>query len=70
MEKKATKREREANVTSLHIQTTLEKYGMSVEGDGLVSWHAGSQGHPRAWSLGRKIYDTTVIIAVEFVMSV
>lgn len=32
----------------------------------VVGWQKESPDHPRSWSLARRIYDTSVIVSLEF----
>lgn len=44
----------------------LTAAGLERRSDNLVYWRPDSEDHPRNWSPGRKIFDTTVIILLEF----
>lgn len=43
----------------------LASYGLAREPSGVISWARGSPHHPRHWSIGRKVYDTALIILLE-----
>jgi hypothetical protein len=47
----------------------LHARGLEVNDVGNVDWHLTSPHHPRRWSLNRKIYDTSIIIFLEFFMT-
>ncbi|EHA28385.1 hypothetical protein ASPNIDRAFT_123162 [Aspergillus niger ATCC 1015] len=45
----------------------LPQYGLKLAPDGIhIQWALGNCRHPRNWSLQRKVYDTTLIIFLEF----
>ena len=44
----------------------LLEYGLERRADGLIYWDSGSKDHPRNWSMWRKVFDTTIIILLEF----
>ena len=44
----------------------LLKYGLERKPNGLIGWLAESDDHPRNWSVGRKSFDTVLIILLEF----
>lgn len=51
--------------TVLDDGTILASYGLSREPDGVITWAPGSPHHPRHWPIGRKVYDTALIILLE-----
>jgi hypothetical protein len=50
----------------LDERSTLASYGLQRKANGLIGWHPDSKDHPRNWSLGRKAFDTTVVVLLEF----
>ncbi|RAL02525.1 putative MFS multidrug transporter [Aspergillus ibericus CBS 121593] len=49
------------------LLTLLPQYGLKLAPDGLhIQWALGNRRHPRNWSLRRKVYDTALIIFLEF----
>jgi hypothetical protein len=48
----------------------LADLGLERRSDGLISWQSDSKDHPRNWTAGRKAFDTTVIIFLEFFVTV
>ncbi|KAK4251846.1 polyamine transporter 1 [Corynascus novoguineensis] len=48
----------------------LASLGLQRVEDGLISWRADSKDHPRNWTALRKTFDTTVIIFLEFFVTV
>jgi hypothetical protein len=48
------------------LKAQLKKDELDLFENGLVCWTANSPLHPRKWTLKRKIYDTTVIVSLEF----
>ncbi|KAL2145925.1 hypothetical protein VTI28DRAFT_5799 [Corynascus sepedonium] len=48
----------------------LASLGLQRGEDGLISWRADSKDHPRNWTALRKTFDTTVIIFLEFFVTV
>lgn len=51
--------------TDLDDGEILASYGLAREPDGVISWARDSPQHPRHWSIGRKVYDTALIILLE-----
>ncbi|KXX74387.1 Polyamine transporter 1 [Madurella mycetomatis] len=49
-----------------NLEAELAKLGLQRGSDGLVSWRPDSKDHPRNWTSARKIFDTSVIIFLEF----
>ena len=50
-----------------YIQSVLDGYGLELTPDGeYVRWTASNCRHPRNWSASRKIYDSSLIIFLEF----
>ncbi|KAL5333296.1 major facilitator superfamily domain-containing protein [Aspergillus crustosus] len=48
------------------LQALLEENGLELTADGkYVRWSAANQHHPRNWSMGRKMYDTGIIIFLD-----
>jgi hypothetical protein len=43
----------------------IERSRLVVSGNGTVTWAEGNSQHPRNWKLGRKLYDTGMIMVVE-----
>ena len=48
----------------------LADLGLERRSDGLISWRSDSKDHPRNWTAARKAFDTTVIIFLEFFVTV
>ncbi|PYH99077.1 MFS multidrug transporter [Aspergillus ellipticus CBS 707.79] len=45
----------------------LPEYGLKLAPDGLhIQWAMGNGRHPRNWRLGRKVYNTALIVFMEF----
>ena len=44
----------------------LLSHGLMAGPEGKVLWLPGSHAHPRHWSLGRKVYDSGLIIFFDF----
>lgn len=51
--------------TVLDDGAILAPYGLERDSDGIISWAPGSPFHPRHWPIGRKVYDTALIILLE-----
>lgn len=48
------------------LQSVLNEYGLEFTPDGqLIRWSASNKNHPRNWTLGRKIYDSHMIIFLD-----
>lgn len=43
----------------------LAPYGLERDSSGVISWAPCSPFHPRYWPIGRKVYDTALIILLE-----
>lgn len=48
----------------------LKDHGLVLSDDGYIRWESQNPDHPRNWKLGRKVYDTGVILFLEFITSV
>lgn len=46
----------------------LHSKGLQITEDGLVTWKKGSPQHPRNWPLGKKVYNASVAIFLDFFM--
>jgi len=55
---------------SEHELHELTTQGLFRNSDGAISWLPDSRDHPRNWSAGRKVFDISVIIFLEFFVSV
>ena len=51
--------------TVLDDGAILASYGLERDSSGVISWAGGSSHHPRHWPIGRKVYDTALIILLE-----
>lgn len=51
--------------TVLDDGVILASYGLERDPNGVISWAPGSPLHPRHWPIGRKVYDTALIILLE-----
>ena len=50
-----------------HLSFILEDNGLELTADGqFVRWSASNKKHPRNWHMPRKIYDTGLIIFLDF----
>lgn len=50
-----------------HLQQCLDHFGLEWTADGkLIRWSSSNRRHPRNWRPLRKIFDTGVIIFLEF----
>jgi hypothetical protein len=49
------------------LKAQLERDELDLFENGVICWTATSPLHPRKWTLKRKIYDTAVIVFLEFV---
>jgi hypothetical protein len=47
------------------LRNAFHNNGLKIQKDGLVKWTTESHGHPRTWPIGRKLYDTAVIVVIE-----
>lgn len=56
-----------AHENSPDLDQKLESYGLILSSDGYVRWNNNNPDHPRNWPTGRKVYDTAVIIFLEFI---
>jgi hypothetical protein len=48
------------------LKAQLKKDELDLFENGVVCWTETSPLHPRKWTLKRKMYDTTVIVFLEF----
>jgi hypothetical protein len=47
-------------------EAKLAAAGLERRRDNLIYWRSDCKDHPRNWSARRKVFDTTVIILLEF----
>lgn len=47
------------------LEETLEKFGLRLEDDGCLNWRADASAHPRNWSVSRRAFDTSVLLALD-----
>ncbi|KAK3389263.1 major facilitator superfamily transporter [Podospora didyma] len=59
-----------AVVEDAGLEPELAKHGLQRNENGLICWRPDSKDHPRNWSRARKTFDTTVIIFLEFFVTV
>lgn len=52
--------------TGTELDAELLSWGLELGTSGSLQWRKDSRDHPRNWSLGRKTYDTVIIILLEF----
>jgi hypothetical protein len=50
------------------LQDVFHIHGLRIQDDGLVKWTTDSHGHPRTWTIRRKLYDTATIVLIEGLM--
>ncbi|ORY68509.1 major facilitator superfamily transporter [Pseudomassariella vexata] len=48
----------------------LASIGLERDADGFIRWRSDSPDHPRNWSTNRKIFDTVIIIFLEFYVTI
>ncbi|KAK0651001.1 major facilitator superfamily transporter [Cercophora newfieldiana] len=48
----------------------LAKHSLQRGADGLITWQRSHKDHPRNWSTARKVFDTSIIIFLEFFVQV
>jgi hypothetical protein len=44
----------------------LRALGLELDEDGVVRWERSNELHPRNWSLGRKLYDISLVVTLDF----
>jgi hypothetical protein len=44
----------------------LSRHGLELSATDHVQWKSDCIDHPRNWSLWRKIYDTSIVMLLEF----
>jgi hypothetical protein len=50
-----------------HLHFILEENGLELTTDGrFIRWSASNPKHPRNWRMPRKIYDSSLIIFLDF----
>jgi hypothetical protein len=52
--------------SGIELEGRLTAAGLERRSNHVVYWRPDSEGHPRNWSSRRKIFDTTIIILLEF----
>lgn len=48
------------------VRKELMRHGLEVKEDGVVVWSENSPAHPKNWPVKRKLYDTAIIVFLEF----
>ena len=54
------------NNESVTLQTLLQLHGLEMGEDGVIRWKPNASQHPRSWKMSRKLYDTSLIIFLDF----
>jgi len=49
-----------------HADETLLPYGLAMNEHQQVDWAGGNAHHPRNWPASRKVFDTSVVIFLDF----
>ena len=60
---------RPSNPVPREVVAAIVERGFEVDNKGVVRWAQDSVAHPRRWPIHRKLYDTTIICLLEFVMT-
>ncbi|KFY48860.1 hypothetical protein V495_00970 [Pseudogymnoascus sp. VKM F-4514 (FW-929)] len=47
------------------LEETLKKFGLILESDGCLNWRMDASVHPRNWSVTRRTFDTSVLLALD-----
>ncbi|OBT84330.1 hypothetical protein VE02_07271 [Pseudogymnoascus sp. 03VT05] len=47
------------------LEETLKKFGLRLESDGCLNWQMDASAHPRNWSVSRRAFDTSVLLALD-----
>jgi len=47
------------------LEETLKKFGLILESDGCLNWRMDASMHPRNWSVSRRTFDTSVLLALD-----
>jgi hypothetical protein len=59
--------EKQRNNKNIEVSPeTLAQHGLERLPSGYIQWQKDSIDHPRNWSYPRKLYDTSIIIFLEF----
>ena len=48
------------------LQHHLQLNGLELSEEGVIRWKPNTPHHPRNWKLGRKLYDTSLIMFLDF----
>ena len=56
-----------ATVVIHDFSDPLKDHGLVLGDDGYIRWESQNPDHPRNWKLWRKVYDTGVILFLEFI---
>lgn len=51
--------------TVLDDGAILASYALERNSEGVIGWARDTPHHPRHWPIGRKVYDTALIILLE-----
>lgn len=47
------------------LEKTLKEFGLRLENDGCLNWRMDASAHPRNWSVSRRAFDTSVLLALD-----
>ncbi|KFY06803.1 hypothetical protein V492_07724 [Pseudogymnoascus sp. VKM F-4246] len=50
---------------NLELEQTLKEFGLRLENDGCLNWRMDASVHPRNWSVLRRSFDTSVLLALD-----
>lgn len=51
----------------LSLQEQVRAHGLEYDEEGYLTWPRGDVGHPRNWPLRRKVFDSTIIMFLDFI---
>jgi len=56
-----------SNRLSDELARSIQEKGLVLNQDGYIQWYPRNPKHPRNWTGKRKVYNTAVILLLEFI---
>lgn len=49
----------------LELEEILKNLGLRLDNDGCLNWRMDASTHPRNWSVSRRAFDTSILLALD-----
>lgn len=47
------------------LEEAMRELGLRLENDGCLNWRMDASAHPRNWSVSRRTFDTSILLALD-----